>query len=294
MIDEALDLSAKNRRHAWSGAEIAKVVTTIVVAVFSHVVVTFIAEYLWFRTSDLYSEAMHIVRTSPDVESKIGSPVVAGWPLVFRGVYEGVGEVSARLPIHGPRGGATVQLRAKNRGGSWEFQLLEARNGAEWTPVDLMPHPWRPQRLVLHGAGQLYFVGIGKLSRLDVTELAKYYGSKYQLDISLLPPLSYDARRESAEQLIRALRAGYPQLVEDPQTVIIAVTEIGMEWFSWRDDERFAVVSAAGLSPDQFGRQLLKNLGLLWFELPMSSDSRSVLYDDVDGRIDLDLMSDEL
>jgi len=73
--------------------------------------------------------------------------------------------------------------------------------------------------------------------------------------------------------------------------VIIAVTEIDMEWYSWRADERFAIVSASGLSMDRFRKQLSKCLGLLWFELPMSADSRSVLYDTVESVVDLDLMS---
>ena len=60
-----------------------------------------------------------------------------------------------------------------------------------------------------------------------------------------------------------------------------------------RDDGRFAVVSTAGLTSVQFRKLLSKSLGLLWFELPMSADSRSVLYDAVGGRVDLDLMSDD-
>jgi hypothetical protein len=66
-----------------------------------------------------------------------------------------------------------------------------------------------------------------------------------------------------------------------------------MDWYSWRDDGRFAVVSTAGLTTDQFRKQVSKCLGLLWFELPMSADSRSVLYDGVSSRIDLDLMSSD-
>jgi hypothetical protein len=75
--------------------------------------------------------------------------------------------------------------------------------------------------------------------------------------------------------------------------VIIGLTEIDMDRYSWRDDRRFAVVSSARLTASQFRRQVSKNLGLLWFELPTSSDSRSVLYDSVDGRVDLELMSDD-
>lgn len=285
--------SAEIRRHTLTRRPVVRIAVTFLAAVLSHRMVTVAAEYVWFRTSELYAESMHIVRTSPDLERTIGAPIVAGWPRVSRHVYRGVGEVSARLPIHGPRASATLQVRAKNGGGSWEYQQLEARVAGESSAIDLMPHPWRPQELVIRGSGQLYFVRIGDASLLDVGALAEYYDHKYDLDVTVLPPVTYTARWESAEQMIRVLKAGYPELAADPEAVIIAVTEIGMDWFSWRNDGRFAVVSAAELSPDQFRRQVSKCLGLLWFELPQSTDSRSVLYDGVGGKIDLDLMSDD-
>jgi hypothetical protein len=277
-------------RQAFTPRRLGRLAAIVLVAGLSHVVTRFAAEYLWFRTSDLYGEAMFIVRSSSDVDQQVGAPIVTGWPVVERYVSSKVGEVTARVPIHGPRGEATLQLRAKNRGGSWEFQQLETQV-ARGRTIDLMPHPWRPQKLALRGSGRLYFVGIGPLSRLDVGELARSYSERYQVDITVLPPLPYAERSQWAKEMIRVLKAGFPALVADPQAVISAVTEIGMEWYSWRDDERFAVVSASGLSPDRFRRQLSKCLGLLWFELPMSADSRSILYDTVESVVDLDLMS---
>jgi hypothetical protein len=274
------------------------VLLTLGAAVLSHGIASVSAQYLWFRTSDLYGETMHIVRTSPDLEYKIGASIVVGWPVVRRSVYRSVGEVSARLPIRGPRGAGTVLLRAKNRGGDWEYQQLEARIEPD-VAINLMPHPWRPQRLALRGSGHLYFVAIGEASRVTVSDLARRYGDQYQVGITVLPPLPYGADRQSpvhyqsAAQMIRVLKAGYPDLVADPQSVIIAVTDIKMDWFSWRDDDRFAIVSTARLTTEQFRRQVSKYLGLLWFELPLSADSRSLLYDAVGGTVDLDLMSDD-
>jgi hypothetical protein len=272
---------------------VARIVGTLLVAILSHGIATAAAQYLWFRTSSLYGETMYIVRASLDVQKAIGASIVSGWPQISRSVYRGVGEVTVRLPIRGDRGGATVRLRAKNRGGNWEYQQLEATTDTSSSLIDLMPHPWRPQELVIRGAGRLYFVGMGELSHLSVDDLAREYADRYKVDITVLPPLSYQGRSEWAEKMIRALKAGYPQLANDPQAVILAVTEIDMDWFSWRDEGRFAVVSTAGLTSVQFRKQLSKCLGLLWFELPMSTESRSVLYDAVGGRVDLDLMSDD-
>ena len=224
------------------------------------------------------------------VDGQIGTPILTGWPVVERYISSKVGEVTARVPIHGPRGEATLQLRAKNRGGSWEFQQLEAQIRSGRT-INLMPHPGRPQKLALQGLGRLYFVGIGPLSRVNVSGLARSYGEQYNVDITLLPSLPYEARSEWAKEMVRVLKAGFPEVVADPQAVVIAVTDVDMEWYSWRDDERFAVVSTAGLTTDQFRKQVSKCLGLLWFELPMSADSRSVLYYTVESVVDLDLMS---
>jgi hypothetical protein len=154
-----------------------------------------------------------------------------------------------------------------------------------------MPHTWRSQKLALRGSGLLYFVGIGKASRVDVDDLARDYSERYGLEI-VLPPIASDAQSQWVTQMIHVLKAGYPELTADPRSVIVAITDVGMDWFSWRDDGRFAVVSTAGLTRHEFLKQVTKNIGLLWFELPMSADSPSVLCA-VGGRVDLDLMSDE-
>lgn len=264
-----------------------------VVAIVCHLAATAVAQYLWFRTSDVFAETMYLARNSQELERKIGGPMVAGWPFIYRDVYRGVGQVNAWLPVRGPRGTATVRVRAKNRGGSWEYQLLSATVAADASLVDLTPRPWHPQQLVVRGAGRLYFVGIGDGLTLDVPALAHHYEQLYGVDITVLPPLSYAPRRQRAREMIRVLKAGYPDLVASPRAILIAVTDIDMEWYSWREDWRFAVVSTDGLSADRFHKQLSKCIGLLWFELPLSADSRSLLYDDVSGTIDLDLQSDQ-
>jgi len=128
---------------------------------------------------------------------------------------------------------------------------------------------------------------------VDVDALARTYEDRYGVQITVLSPLSYNGRRERATRMIDVLKAGFPELVADPRAVIIGITDVDMDWYSWRDDERFAVVSTSGLTSDQFHKQVSKNVGLLWFELPLSSDWRSVLYDEVKGTGDLDRMSND-
>jgi len=270
---------------------VTRIGLTILVAVLTHQAATIVATSLWFRASPLHRESQFIIGESTELGRRVGSPVTVGWPLVDRRVRDGIGEVSARLTVRGSRSKGTVRLRAKNRGAHWEYQQLEAT--VEGDRIDLMPHAWQPQAVPVRGSGQLYFVGIGELTTVDVQALADYYGDRYDVDAVVLSRLPHGARWQPAEELIRFLKARVPEVVADPRSVIIGLTEIDMDWYSWRNEHRFAVVSAAGLSPDQFRRQVSKNVGLLWFELPSSADSRSVLYDTVDGRVDLELMSDD-
>ena len=224
-----------------------RIAALILVGGLSHLVARFAGHYLWFWTLDLYGETMTVVRSSPEVDRQIGTPILTGWPVVERYISSKVGEVTARVPIHGPRGEATLQLRAKNRGGSWEFQQLEAQVRSGRT-IDLMPS------LAAAEAGA---PGIGatlfRRHRTVVESECEWTRSKLSravhVDITLLPSLPYEARSEWAKEVIRVLKAAFPEVVADPQAVIIAVTDIDMEWYSWRDDERFAVVSTPDSPP---------------------------------------------
>jgi len=97
------------RRH------LAKLAITLIVAVLSHGVAKVTAQYLWFRTSDMYEEMMYLVRASEDLRKAVGTSLVAGWPIVRRSISRGVGEVTASLPIQGSLGTATVLVREERR-----------------------------------------------------------------------------------------------------------------------------------------------------------------------------------
>ena len=103
-----------------TGRHLATLAIPLLVAVLSHGVAKATAQYLWFRTSDLYAETMYLVRASEELKKAVGTALVVGWPSVRRSIYRGVGEVTASLPIQGSLGTATVLVRAKNAGGNWE------------------------------------------------------------------------------------------------------------------------------------------------------------------------------
>jgi hypothetical protein len=264
-----------------------------VVTAFSFLATAVVSQYLGFIRSDLYADTVHIINQSADLKERIGAPITAGWPRVSLSARRRTGEVRVRLPIRGARGTATVSLRAVNGSGRWEFEQLEAAIDRNGLSVNLLPHPSRtPTKLVLHGSGQLYFVALGQMSHVDVNDLARRYQERYGLSITVLPPLplAYEGRRQQATRIMGALKEALPELAANPQSVIIAVTDVEMDWFSWRDDERLAVVSTSGLTKTQFEKEVSRCLGLLWFELPTSTDWRSVLYDSVNGKGDIDRM----
>jgi hypothetical protein len=70
---------------------------------------------------------------------------------------------------------------------------------------------------------------------------------------------------------------------------------------------RFGVLSSARLNPANLGgaanelvtesrlrKMLLKNIGILYFSLPVNHDPKSVLYDDIDTVEDMDKMGEDL
>jgi len=186
-------------------------------------------------------------------------------------------------------------------------------------PGELTEHWAKPFR----NPNYLYFVGVGGVRSDLVPELASHFQQTLGLDIEALPavpfdPITVDQNRSQvvAEELIAAIRRRYPALARDPHARIIGVTGDDMflrsmagSWsfgFSWRsDDDRMAVVSyarmdpaALGLSPDpdmlrsRVTKMVANDIGVLYYGLPLSNNPRSVLYANIGGTDELDLMTE--
>jgi predicted Zn-dependent protease len=173
----------------------------------------------------------------------------------------------------------------------------------------------------LKGSGKLYFVPLGDFPAGSVEDLVSYYRDKYGLTIETLPsvPLPPAATNPEREQLIaevavETMRQANSKLSNDPQAILIGLTTQDMyiaqyDWrfsFSWREQQKFAVVSAARMnlplrrrpvSEDEIQTRLrkmvTKNIGVLYYHLAQSDDPRSVLYRHVGGIRELDYMGEE-
>jgi predicted Zn-dependent protease len=175
---------------------------------------------------------------------------------------------------------------------------------------------------ILTGSGKVYLVPLGNFPAEVTDELASFYRKKYRLAVETLPnvPLSqttFNQKRRQliAEQAVESMKEAYPELKNDPQALLIGLTNLDMyiakyNWqfsFSWRDGEKYAVVSGGrmhlppswsqkitgDLILSRIRKMVTKNVGLLYYDLDQSDNPRSVLYRKVGGVKDLDYMGED-
>ena len=177
---------------------------------------------------------------------------------------------------------------------------------------------WRPPT---PPAGALYFVAIGDEAESLIEGLAAGMRQRFSMTVNVLPHLSFDRttfdrnrNQFVADELLRAVRERYGSIVQQPNSVI-AVTSYDMymreqNWaftFSLRDQgDHSAVVSYARMDPAFFGnardekllqsrlrKMVTKNIGVLCYGLPLSGDPRSVLYGNIGGTDELDVITED-
>jgi predicted Zn-dependent protease len=149
--------------------------------------------------------------------------------------------------------------------------------------------------------------------------LVAYYQDKFNLSVEILPDVPLhssvrdaDRRQLIAEATITLMKDAHPDLAADPQAILIGLTVEDMyiaryDWqytFSWRQDKKFAVVSAARMNlgssflteeriKNRLRKMVTKNIGILYYRLPASDNPASVLYKNVNGISELDRMGEE-
>jgi len=163
------------------------------------------------------------------------------------------------------------------------------------------------------------FAPLGAFPAADLQDLAAFYAERYDVQVEILSPAAIpraarDADRDQlvVEALIEGLRAAYPEADDDSRVVIGFTSEDvhirGMPDWDWAfgmaTEGHLAALSTARMGPEPgpFGHQLetarlrkmvTKYIGILYFDLPLSSDPRSVLYNNILGVPDLDAMSED-
>lgn len=170
------------------------------------------------------------------------------------------------------------------------------------------------------GKEKLYFVPLGNYSTASLTKLANFCKQKLGIQAILTDPVPFalttvDKKRQQliAEEAVALIKSKNPNLVADPNAVVIGLTDQDMyirkyDWqyaFSYWAQLRFSVVSSARMNPANLGgspdelltesrmrKMVLKNIGVLYYVYPTNYDPKSVLYDEINSVEDLDRMGE--
>ncbi len=177
----------------------------------------------------------------------------------------------------------------------------------------------------LQGSGQIMFVPIGNISQSSLRDIARYYQQKYGLNIEIRPNLeipseAYDSKREQliAQNVAASLLSRYSNPDDESKTIIIGITnrdiyirdkdwKYAFGYYRWDYDQHVGVISSARMDDAFFGnastseavqisrlrKMISKYIGLFYYDLPQSPDSRSVMYDNIMSPSDLDGMGEE-
>ena len=120
------------------GLGAALVLAGVIALVFT-VVVGFI------KSSDAYAGAVARAHAAPAVVAALGSPLQEGW-LVTGNIHVSgpTGLAELAIPVHGPKGKATIYVEATQHLGEWQFDHLIVQLESTHERIDLAPPPPKP------------------------------------------------------------------------------------------------------------------------------------------------------
>jgi YD repeat-containing protein len=275
--------------------------------------------------ADSYDDALEIVRSSPAGQRLLGSDIKvqtdqpASRPDDPDSDFE---EWSVQLS--GALGSGHLYGVANQINASSEFsRLVLVADGGE--SVDLTPPPPRLQ-LPTVPVQKVYILPIGFSKRESLDWAPAYYKAKLGINVVVLPPIPLDPKlidpvrkQLNADDCLDYLPKSQPQISRDPSAILIGVTSHDMyipeyvEQFGWRYSEnlragdRFALISSARLRPSsipdkqnpewqssRLQKLLTKNLLVLYFNLPLSSDDTSALRGGLQSGKEIDRMSGQI
>ena len=171
----------------------------------------------------------------------------------------------------------------------------------------------------VHRTGHIVLAPFGEFPVSVAQHVAVHFASKYGLDVMVASPIAlphdaWNATRGQvdSEVLLGTLASTYR--VSSVRTIVIGLTNLdmfnsGVGWqyaFSNRLEPRFAVVSPVRMDRGCMGfpaaettvmarlrKMVGKNIGVLFFGLPLSDHPRSMMYRSIGGPQELDTMLEE-
>jgi len=170
-------------------------------------------------------------------------------------------------------------------------------------------------------AKHIYFVPLGLNEGESLDWAPAYYKGRLGVDVVVLPPAPLDPKlmdlernQLNADKCFDFMGQQHPEIAGDPSSLLIAVTstDLYIPSLGWsyaensRRDSRYAIISSARLHPPLLGlwnpewlnsrvqKLLTKNIGILYFDLPMSADYTSLLSSGVLSGIQIDEMAGDV
>ena len=281
--------------------------------------IMYVAFYQYkLHSSEPFQIALSKLQASAEGQKVLGASIQSGW--LARGEIVPDLSETVVVPVSGAHGNGLMTFRAERVNSNWTFPRLQI-----WLPhgariIDLSDRPAAAATDRIQENGRVVFVPLGR-GAVDITDqLQKRLSAKFNLPIETVEWVPIDVAQDPsrkqliAEELIVSIKAKNPELVQDPKAVIIGITDEDMyirqyDWrfaFSYRAEDRFAIVSFARLDPVLYEnapdpallllrtqKMVTKNVGVLHYHLALSSDPRSVLYGDVGGIQELDMMGED-
>jgi YD repeat-containing protein len=274
-------------------------------------------------TNAFYQETLGIARNSPMLQGLIGQPMQDGWMAMgeVRRVH-GSDFAEWTVPLKGPKGRGRLEGVANRIGASWHYSRLLFRREGSDADVDITPLPARDKLLAGESSKTVYLVPIGAVREEYLSWAPAYYQAKFGLKVEILSAIPLSAslwnpgrHQLIAESIIAKMKETLAEKAKDLQAILVGVTAEDMyirsyDWnyaINYREDARYGVVSTARLLPTLFfqkwnyalaisrlQKMLTKNVYLLCFNVPLSSDDTSAVSGGVMSPGEADYMSDEI
>jgi YD repeat-containing protein len=269
-------------------------------------------------STDAYKQAIAAATSNSQAQRLLGENIRAQIPaLGTTNTVNGDQFTEFSVRLAGSRASGHLYAVANAVNGVWEFSRLwlYANSGEK---IDVAP---RPQTLKLPSvaAKKVYLVPLDLDPEQSLKWAPDYYKAKLGIEVEVLPAVSITKDWEdqpddqvTVDELLQRLSASHPEIVNDPANTLIGVTSRDISNHNYgrsytenfRDNGRFGVISCARFQPRSFlGRRnpellnsrlqkmLTKNIAILYFNLPLSSDYSSLLSGGALSGTEVDLMS---
>ena len=274
------------------------------------------------RQSDAYKHALSIAASNAEVQSILGSNIHPESSILGHlARLRGTGFAEWSVVLAGSKGTGHLYGIANEVNGVLEYSRLIFKSASGNQKVNLAPI--RRLSLPRVPAKHVYLLPLGLADDESLDWAPDYFKSKLGIDVTILPPTAVplnlvDKRRNQLDAyrcLHEFLQEEDPQRADDPSALIVAVTSQDMyistlDWRyaeNYRAEGRFAVVSSARLHtfaplermnpewfPSRVQKLITKNIVMLYFNLPLSSDYSSLLSGGILSGSDIDCMGGDI